>query len=208
MVKQKIGKQRLKEIKAKFAIFDADNSGQINAAELATVLRAVGLNPTEHHVQELLEEYDADNSGALSFAEFARLYFEELESVEEADKLFKNSFQFFDKDGNGEISLVEFREVLTQLGDPMDDDEVSLFFKLVDRNNDGKLQYDEFLEMVLEGTSQGTPGRRREGSSRPSWPTDWTRRDRPDGARGGTTRPRRRRRGRARTRGRCRPRGR
>ena len=56
MVKQKIGKQRLKEIKAKFAIFDADNSGQINAAELATVLRAVGLNPTEHHVQELLEE--------------------------------------------------------------------------------------------------------------------------------------------------------
>jgi len=161
LVKQKIGKQRLKEIKAKFAIFDADNSGQINAAELATVLRAVGLNPTEHHVQELLEEYDADNSGALSFAEFARLYVEELESVEEADKLFKNAFQFFDKDGNGEISLVEFREVLTQLGDPMGDDEVSLFFKLVDRNNDGKLQYDEFLEMVLEGTSQGTPGKKK-----------------------------------------------
>ena len=137
MVKQKIGKQRLKEIKAKFAIFDADDSGQINAAELATVLRAVGLNPTEHHVQELLEEYDADDSGALSFAEFARLYVEELESVEEADRLFKNAFQFFDKDGNGEISLVEFRTVLTQLGDPMDDDEVSLFFKLVDRNNDG-----------------------------------------------------------------------
>ena len=161
MVKQKIGKQRLKEIKAKFAIFDADDSGQINAAELATVLRAVGLNPTEHHVQELLEEYDADDSGALSFAEFARLYVEELESVEEADRLFKNAFQFFDKDGNGEISLVEFRTVLTQLGDPMDDDEVSLFFKLVDRNNDGKLQYDEFLEMVLEGTSQGTPGKKK-----------------------------------------------
>lgn len=161
MVKQKIGKQRLKEIKAKFAIFDADDSGQINAAELATVLRAVGLNPTEHHVQDLLEEYDADDSGALSFAEFARLYVEELESVEEADRLFKNAFQFFDKDGNGEISLVEFRTVLTQLGDPMDDEEVSLFFKLVDRNNDGKLQYDEFLEMVLEGTSQGTPGKKK-----------------------------------------------
>ena len=79
-----------------------------------------------------------------------------MESVEEADKLFKNAFQFFDKDGNGEGRLVEFREVLTRLGDPMGDDEVSLFFKLVDRNNDGKLQYDEFLEMVLEGTSQGT----------------------------------------------------
>ena len=191
MVKQKIGKQRLKEIKAKFAIFDADNSGQINAAELATVLRAVGLNPTEHHVQELLEEYDADNSGALSFAEFARLYVEELESVEEADKLFKNAFQFFDKDGNGEISLVEFREVLTQLGDPMGDDEVSLFFKLVDRNNDGKLQYDEFLEMVLEGTSQGTPGKKKGRKLAAIMANgDWTRRDRRDGARGGTTRPR------------------
>ena len=138
----------MKEIKAKFAIFDADDSGQINAAELATVLRAVGLNPTEHHVQELLEEYDADDSGALSFAEFARLYVEELESVEEADRLFKNAFQFFDKDGNGEISLVEFRTVLTQLGDPMDDDEVSLFFKLVDRNNDGMLDLGELCSSL------------------------------------------------------------
>ena len=125
------------------------------------VLRAVGLNPTEQHVQELLEEYDADNSGALSFAEFARLYVEELESVEEADKLFKSAFQFFDKDGNGEISLVEFRQVLTQLGDPMPEEEVNTFFKLVDRNNDGKLQYDEFLEMVLEGNSQETPGKKK-----------------------------------------------
>jgi calmodulin len=122
------------------------------------VLRAVGLNPTEQHVQELLEEYDADNSGALSFAEFARLYVEELESVEEADK---SAFQFFDKDGNGEISLVEFRQVLTQLGDPMPEEEVNTFFKLVDRNNDGKLQYDEFLEMVLEGNSQETPGKKK-----------------------------------------------
>ena len=157
------------------------------------MLRAVGLNPTEQHVQELLEEYDADNSGALSFAEFARLYVEELESVEEADKLFKSAFQFFDKDGNGEISLVEFRQVLTQLGDPMPEEEVNTFFKLVDRNNDGKLQYDEFLEMVLEGTSQGTPGKKKgrklasimaNGADAPGSPGRGARRDK---AAGGAT---------------------
>jgi len=159
------------------------------------VLRAVGLNPTEQHVQELLEEYDADNSGALSFAEFARLYVEELESVEEADKLFKSAFQFFDKDGNGEISLVEFRQVLTQLGDPMPEEEVNTFFKLVDRNNDGKLQYDEFLEMVLEGNSQETPGKKKGPGIRARiWLHQPTRRDRRRRARDGTRRRRPRRR--------------
>ena len=75
----------------------------------------------------------------------------------------------------------------------MDDDEVSLFFKLVDRNNDGKLQYDEFLEMVLEGTSQGTPGKKKgrklasimaNGADAPGSPGRGARRDK---AAGGAT---------------------
>jgi hypothetical protein len=34
---------------------------------------------------------------------------------------------------------------LTELGDPLKQQELDLFFNLVDKNGDGRLQYDEFL---------------------------------------------------------------
>jgi hypothetical protein len=36
--------------------------------------------------------------------------------AEDDELMFQRAFQFFDKDGNGDISLDEFREVLTELG--------------------------------------------------------------------------------------------
>ena len=84
--------------------------------------------------QELLEEYDSDKSGTLSFSEFVELWSDELLDAEDDELMFQRAFQFFDKDGNGDISLDEFREVLTELGDPLKESELDLFFRLVDKN--------------------------------------------------------------------------
>lgn len=144
-VEEKIGSVQMKELQRKYRLFDSDGSGFINAAELGDVLRAVGLNPIESRVQELLDEYDADKSGTLSFEEFVTLWMDELMDAQDDEIMFQRAFQFFDKDGNGDISLNEFREVLTELGDPLKESELDLFFRLVDKNGDGRLQYDEFL---------------------------------------------------------------
>eukprot|EP00227_Mantoniella_beaufortii_P008353 CAMPEP_0197591140 /NCGR_PEP_ID=MMETSP1326-20131121/12894_1 /TAXON_ID=1155430 /ORGANISM="Genus nov. species nov., Strain RCC2288" /LENGTH=209 /DNA_ID=CAMNT_0043156511 /DNA_START=219 /DNA_END=844 /DNA_ORIENTATION=- len=144
-LEEKIGKTQLKDLQRKYSLFDADGSGFINATELGDVLRAVGLNPIEARVHELLALYDADQSGTLSFAEFVQLWSDELLDAEDDELMFQRAFQFFDKDGNGDISLDEFREVLTELGDPLEKAELDLFFRLVDKNGDGRLQYDEFL---------------------------------------------------------------
>lgn len=144
-IMDKIGQQQFKELQRKYRLFDTDGSGFINAAELGDVLRAVGLNPIESRVQELLDEYDADKSGSLSFEEFITLWMGEIMDAQDDEIMFQRAFQFFDKDGNGDISLNEFREVLTELGDPLKESELDLFFRLVDKNGDGRLQYDEFL---------------------------------------------------------------
>lgn len=132
----------------------------INAEELGDVLRAVGLNPTASHIEDLLRQYDADQSGTLCFSEFVDLWINELDDVESDETLFKRAFEFFDKDGNGDISLSEFSDVLTDLGDPLTKEECDLFFKLVDKNGDGSLNYDEFLGFLKgerDAGEEGTP---------------------------------------------------
>lgn len=42
--------------------------GQITAAELGEVMRALGQNPTESELQTIIDEADLDNNGALEFS--------------------------------------------------------------------------------------------------------------------------------------------
>ena len=72
---------REEEARAWFVAHDADDSGTIDAAELASVFRALGLKRADQDeasfetlVGRRLREHDANADGVLSFDEFQRLY--------------------------------------------------------------------------------------------------------------------------------------
>jgi calmodulin len=51
------------------------------------------------------------------------------------------AFRFFDRDGNGSISVAEFESVMTELGDDrLTQDECSLFIKLIDKDGDQEVR--------------------------------------------------------------------
>ena len=50
-----------------------DGSGAINAIELLGVMRAMGENPTEDDVLNLMMEADLDGNGTIEFPEFLEL---------------------------------------------------------------------------------------------------------------------------------------
>ena len=50
-----------------------DGSGSISTAELLHVMRAMGENPTEDDVLNLMMEADLDGSGTIDFPEFLEL---------------------------------------------------------------------------------------------------------------------------------------
>ncbi len=56
--------------------------------------------------------------------------------TDEAD-IIKRAFQFFDKDGNGEISVAELRNTMQELGGLLSDEEIQEFMQVMDVNNDG-----------------------------------------------------------------------
>ena len=54
----------------------------------------------------------------------------------------------FDKDGNGKISKEELKSVMKNLGENLTDDEISEMIREADDNDDGEVDYEEFVKMM------------------------------------------------------------
>ena len=58
---------QLEDLRATFALFDDNGDGEITAAELGNVMRALGLKPSDTELQDLMNEIDVDRSGTINF---------------------------------------------------------------------------------------------------------------------------------------------
>ena len=60
-------------MKGVFAMFDQDGSGEIDAREMKKAMQALGMNPTDDDIKNMMIEVDQDGSGEVDFKEFATL---------------------------------------------------------------------------------------------------------------------------------------
>ena len=51
-----LSKEQVAELKQAFEMFDKDKGGSINTKELGNIMRAMGMNPTEGEILDLLNE--------------------------------------------------------------------------------------------------------------------------------------------------------
>lgn len=58
----------------------------------------------------------------------------------------KKNFDFFDRDGNGEIDLDEFEQLLKVISPDATEEQAKRGFAIIDENSDGHIDFNEFLE--------------------------------------------------------------
>lgn len=121
---------------------------RISKDNLSEMLRIVGQNPTATDVEDKLCTLKIAHKDHFTFGEFVHLWALYIRNRDQEETILNKAFQFFDRDGNGVISSDEFKTVMTELGDPLTDDECHLFISLVDKNKDGQVQYEEFLDAL------------------------------------------------------------
>ena len=83
---------------------DRDNDGHIEEKELSTVMRIMGMEPSDAQLRELIKSVDFDNNGKIEFEEFATLMARRM-LVSDGDFELKQAFKLFDVDENGRLSI-------------------------------------------------------------------------------------------------------
>ncbi|NXK94080.1 CALMS protein, partial [Formicarius rufipectus] len=144
-----LSEEQLAEFREAFSLFSRSGSGRISTGELGTVMRSLGHNPTEAELRGLAAEADPEGSGSVGFAEFLALMARRARAGEGEEEI-REAFRVFDKDGSGSVSAAELRHVMTHLGEKLTDEEVDEMLREADCDGDGRVNYEEFVRMMME----------------------------------------------------------
>jgi calmodulin len=128
-MEQNLTKEQIQEYKEVFAIFDKDGDGEITSKELGTVMRALGQNPSEAIIEEMIKGVDTDGNGVIDWNEFLAIMIK-FSLSSDIDEEIAAAFRIFDQDENGFISTEELRSVLTNLDNNLTIEEVSENYRL------------------------------------------------------------------------------
>ncbi|KAF8716785.1 hypothetical protein HU200_025877 [Digitaria exilis] len=186
-----LSEEEIRGLKEMFKSMDADNSGTITVDELRRGLAKQGTKLTEDEVEQLMEAADADGNGTIDYEEFITATMH-MNRMDREEHLY-TAFQYFDKDGSGYLGITdtqnlrrttsvqnamesllgleELEQALKEKG-LMDGRDIMEIISEVDADNDGRIDYSEFVAMMRKGNPEQNPKKRRDVPARLSPLTD------------------------------------
>ncbi|XP_042016192.1 calcium-dependent protein kinase 20-like [Salvia splendens] len=151
VIAESLSEEEIAGLKEMFKMIDVDNSGHITLEELKKGLSRVGANLKDSEIENLMQAADFDNSGTIDYREFVAAMLH-LNKVQKDDHIHA-AFSYFDKDGSGYITRDELQQVCEQFG--IEDVHLDDIIREVDKDNDGRIDYSEFVSMMQDSSLGG-----------------------------------------------------
>lgn len=143
---QYLSKDQVDTLKKTFTRMDKNKDGVINQMELQMSLRAIDPDITEQEAQSIMLAIDVNKDGSLDYHEVleARINRKLLSREARLRKLFCQ----MDQDGDNALTCTELRDALNHVeGSPYTIGAVKKMMVEVDRDHDGVVEYEEFIDM-------------------------------------------------------------
>ena len=128
------------ELKSAFDLFDKNKDGILSTAELGSVLKNIGLSPTEEELNDIINEVDMDGNGTIDYDEFLKLL---SRSKSEQDDLL-TTFNLFDFGKKGYIEVKDIMQLYEGFGVMMKLKEAKDIIAQLDLDKDGKVNFEDF----------------------------------------------------------------
>lgn len=144
--------EQRQEIREAFELFDSDKNGLIDAQEMRVSMRALGFDVKRDEVLRLMQDcaaHDQNSQPLMDLPGFTDIMTEKFAQRDPRQEMIK-AFQLFDENNTGKISLRSLRRVARELGENMSDEELQAMIDEFDVDQDGEINLEEFLAIMLE----------------------------------------------------------
>ena len=150
----------LKEkIKAAFALFDKEAKGCVVQEEVSTIMRYLGVFPSERKVVEsILPDMQGDEPALyVTYEKFEKKMVEVMENHEDEpdmDDTLLKAFRTIDKEGLGYVEADQMKELLETHGTPFRAKEVDSFLSRAKDMETGRIYYEDYIAMMVSELEQ------------------------------------------------------
>eukprot|EP00746_Dinoflagellata_sp_MGD_P016521 gnl/MRDRNA2_/MRDRNA2_137366_c0_seq1.p1 gnl/MRDRNA2_/MRDRNA2_137366_c0~~gnl/MRDRNA2_/MRDRNA2_137366_c0_seq1.p1 ORF type:complete len:194 (+),score=46.24 gnl/MRDRNA2_/MRDRNA2_137366_c0_seq1:80-583(+) len=157
-----------KEIQECFHLFDQEGTKSIQIKEIGTVMRSLGLAPSEAVLRDIVTEAKKKDSSKVLFTDFLEYVKrvkaleseKSVDAVKELEGMKLGMLHFFDKvskkklreDPPTTVKLADLKHLLSSVGEKMSEEEMDEMMKEVRTNcqvQDGRVSFDDFVKLLV-----------------------------------------------------------
>jgi len=148
-----LNETQVKRLQEAYAFFDKEGTG-LGPSHVSNVLKLLGRKIGDSELKTAIAQVDTKKSGKVDFGDFLScVASRELKEAAEGgipadkDKDLRDVFDAFDKSGSGQISSMNLRNALADLGEVTSDEEMREMWKIL---NVRSLDYEKFVLLAKE----------------------------------------------------------
>ena len=121
-----------------FQKYNKNDDGQLKYEEFKACLAEMnnGINLSDSEARAIFKDLDKTGSDSISSEEFYSF----IPII--------NRFEYYDKDGDGEITTAELKQTFSEMGERATEEEIDGLMTEVDTNQNGKIDFMEFYQMT------------------------------------------------------------
>eukprot|EP00497_Spongosphaera_streptacantha_P000363 TRINITY_DN122_c1_g1_i1.p1 TRINITY_DN122_c1_g1~~TRINITY_DN122_c1_g1_i1.p1 ORF type:complete len:205 (-),score=53.22 TRINITY_DN122_c1_g1_i1:75-689(-) len=141
-----LNRDQERSVKETFKKFDKNGDGVVTVDELYEAMKEIDESATKEDAKSVIKAVDFNENDMLELDEFlgARI----CRKINLKEERLKKLFRCLDLDDSGNLNAKEIVAALESIrGSSMSLDEAAALINAVDKNNDGVVDYEEFLEM-------------------------------------------------------------
>ena len=135
----------LKELEKQFINLAGTRDSSIDKNILKNLTKNLEQNYSEQELEHLIKEADQDGNGKIELGEFMKI----LESKSLGDEhIIKQAFAILDRTNSGYITPSDLRHAMLCLGENYTIEEINEMISLVDDDQDGVINFQEFNKLI------------------------------------------------------------
>eukprot|EP00760_Papus_ankaliazontas_P037715 PhM_4_TR8724/c0_g1_i1/m.70071 len=139
--------EEIEHFRHAFNVFDIDGNGSIDQDELKQIMQNLGRAVSEGEVIRMIASVDKEGTGVISFESFLLLMWKNRVERQALER-YREAFRLLNTGATGFMVAQELRYALSCIGKRVADEELDEMMWQADVDGDGKLSYDEFVQIA------------------------------------------------------------